>query len=194
MLKLEMRSNVGELFMVQAESTDGPNKLTKDQPFTIVCAWCGLLMEAGRSKDVSHSICPKCQAAFLGHKGPVALADFIQGFGFPIVLVNSAVEVIEANQSALKFFGKEKRDVEGRLGGEVLECLHASETGGCGKTTHCVACAIRNSFNTTYHTGIPQIDVDSYQRIVTKEGQKTVHLKISTIKMSDTVFLKIVET
>jgi hypothetical protein len=44
----------------------------------------------------------------------------------------------------------------------------------------------------THETGKALIDVDSYQEIMTEDGLKTVHLKISTVKRADSVLLKIV--
>jgi hypothetical protein len=75
-------------------------------------------------------MCPKCQVAFVGGPGPVSLKDFIGKFEFPIILVSSNVELIEANQKALEFFGKEFDETEGQLAGEVLECIHARRPGG----------------------------------------------------------------
>ncbi len=128
----------------------------------------------------------------MGGRGPVSLKEFINEFGFPVVLVNSNVELIDANQEALRFVGKDLDQIKGQLGGEVLECIYAAEPGGCGNTVCCKACTIRNSVNSTHHTGKPLVDVDAYQDIMTKDGLRRVHLKISTVKSADSVLLKIV--
>lgn len=108
------------------------------------------------------------------------------------MLVGPDVEVLEANERALEFAGKDSEEVAGHYGGEVLECIHAALPGGCGKTVHCEACTIRMSVKKTYETGQSLLDVDSYQQVMTKDGLKTVHLKISTAKSADAVLLKIV--
>ena len=65
----------------------------------------------------------------MGGRGPVSLKEFINEFGFPVVLVNSNVELIDANQEALRFVGKDLDQIKGQLGGEVLECIYAAEPG-----------------------------------------------------------------
>lgn len=157
-----------------------------------VCAWCGVILRPSEPSFVTHGMCPKCQVEFIGGPGPVSLKEFIRKFDFPIVLVNSNVELIDANLGALELVGKEFHEVEGRLGGDVLECIHATRPGGCGQTVHCKGCAIRIAVRTTLETGRPLIDVDSFQDVMTENGLERMHLKLSTAKRSDTVLLKIV--
>lgn len=57
---------------------------------------------------------------------------------------------------------------------------------------HCKGCAIRIAVRTTFETGRPMIDMESFQEIVTDGQLERVHLKISTAKGSDLVLLKIV--
>jgi hypothetical protein len=137
-------------------------------------------------------MCPRCQAAFLGGPGPVSLKEFVGGFEFPVILVGPDTELLEANHEALRLVRKGLEEVRGQLAGEVLECIYAKHPGGCGRQVHCKACAIRNSVTTTHKTGNSLTDVDSYQEIMTEDGLKTVHLKISTVKRADSVLLKIV--
>ncbi len=157
-----------------------------------ICAWCRRVLKPGRPAFVTHGMCPTCQVAFLGGPGPVALRTFIGRFGFPVVVVGPDAELIEANSEVLRLVGKARREVRGQLAGEVLECIYARKPGGCGQQVHCKACAIRNSVTATHRTGKPLIDVDSYQEVMTKDGLKTVHLRISTAKRSGSVLLKIV--
>ena len=157
-----------------------------------ICAWCGLVLKPERPAFITHGMCPTCQVAFLGGPGPVPLKKYIGKFDFPVIVVGPDAELIEANSEALKLVGKERQEVQGQLAGEVLECIYSKHPGGCGKQVHCKACAIRNSVTDTYRTGRPLIDVDSYQEVMTKDGLKTVHLKISTVKKSGSVLLKIV--
>jgi Zn-finger nucleic acid-binding protein len=157
-----------------------------------ICAWCGVVLKPDKPKFVSHGMCPKCQVAFLGGPGPVSLKEYIERFKFPVILVNSNVELKEANQAALKLVGKDPGEVRSQLVGEVMECIHASQPGGCGRTVHCQACTIRNSVKATFESGIPLIDVDAYQEIVTEKGLQRVRLKISTVKASESVLIKIV--
>ena len=120
------------------------------------------------------------------------MKEFIGRFNFPILVVNENVELADANEKALEFAGKTSDEIVGQRGGEFLECIHSALPGGCGRTIHCKACTIRNSVRATYETGQPLINVDSYQQVMTEDGLKNVHLKISTAKALDSVLLKIV--
>jgi PAS domain-containing protein len=107
--------------------------------------------------------------------------------------VNPNAELVDANPSACHFVGKEFEEIQGHLMGEVMPCIHSFHSHGCGKTVHCKACAIRKAVTTTFLTGNPAFEVDSYHDIMTKDGQKRVHLKVSTMKKWDTILLKLVE-
>lgn len=157
-----------------------------------ICAWCDRVIRPGRPSFVSHGICPTCQVAFVGGAGPVSLREFIARFKFPVIVVGADAKLIAANREAGKLVGKEPSEIRGQLAGEVLECIYASQPGGCGRQVHCKACAIRNSVTATHASGTPLTDVDSYQEIMTKGGLKTIHLKISTARRSGSVLLKIV--
>ena len=122
----------------------------------------------------------------------MSLSEFIGRFEFPVIVVGPDTELIEANSGALRLVDKKRREVRGQLAGEVLECIYAKKPGGCGQQVHCKACAIRNSVTATHRTGRPLIDVDAYQEVMTKDGLKRVHLKVSTAKRSGSVLLKIV--
>jgi PAS domain-containing protein len=84
---------------------------------------------------------------------PVQLRELLDRFEAPVLVVNSAGAIIGANGVALMMLGKEHRDIVGRLGGVVLECVHASEPGGCGRTLHCDGCGIRQTVMTTLRSG-----------------------------------------
>ena len=72
-----------------------------------------------------------------------------------------------------------------------MECVYSRHPGGCGKTVHCEACAIRDSVTKTYRTGEPVVDAVSYQEILAKDGPKRIPLRISTVKTANSVLLKI---
>lgn len=50
------------------------------------------------------------------------------------------------NSAAAQLLGEEKAKVVHRRGGDVLRCVHATETpGGCGRSPHCLDCVVRKS-------------------------------------------------
>ena len=64
----------------------------------------------------------------------------------PIFLVDEDLQVHELNEAAKRIFGLEHEVVLKQRGGDVLHCLHATETPqGCGQAPSCSDCVIRNS-------------------------------------------------
>ena len=83
----------------------------------IVCSWCDTTLNPEGPSSVSHGICPKCKDVFFGDLHPVPIREYIERFGFPILLVGSNGELEEANRSACEFVGKEFSEIKGKLGG-----------------------------------------------------------------------------
>lgn len=64
----------------------------------------------------------------------------------PIFLVAEDLQVFELNEAAKRVFGLERETVLQQRGGDVLHCLHATETPeGCGHSSRCSDCVVRNS-------------------------------------------------
>jgi PAS domain-containing protein len=63
----------------------------------------------------------------------------------PVLVVDGDVRVEDANEAGLAFLGR-RPGIFHRKGGEVLSCIHSSETeGGCGGAPACRGCVVRNS-------------------------------------------------
>jgi PAS domain-containing protein len=64
----------------------------------------------------------------------------------PIFLVDEDIQIHELNLAATRIFGLDREMVLQQRGGDVLHCLHSTDTPeGCGTGTHCPDCVIRNS-------------------------------------------------
>jgi hypothetical protein len=105
--------------------------------------------------------------------------------------VDGEGRVITANDEGLAFLGKDRDRVEGRLGGDVFECRHAREPGGCGNTTHCLSCTIRLTVMHTLETGYGRTRVRAYPDLHRLSGDERILFFISTEKVGDAVFLRI---
>jgi PAS domain-containing protein len=67
----------------------------------------------------------------------------------PVLVVDREVSVLEYNLAAARLLGEEKQKILDRRSGEVLHCLHASETSkGCGYAPACKNCVVRESVRT----------------------------------------------
>ncbi|MFI5251275.1 MAG: PAS domain-containing protein [Bacteroidota bacterium] len=66
----------------------------------------------------------------------------------PLFIVDSDVRIHHINPAATSTFGPELSKVYLQRGGDALHCLHSTETNeGCGHSTSCNSCIIRNSVN-----------------------------------------------
>jgi hypothetical protein len=101
------------------------------------------------------------------------------------------VRVCTGNKHARRMFGGGISRLDGRRGGEVIECVHAREPGGCGGTLHCKSCTIRRTVLDTFATGRSFVRVPAYPDVQTESGVKTLNVWISTEKVGTFVLLQI---
>jgi hypothetical protein len=159
----------------------------------IYCAWCDELI--GEAADAAAGvagpeICPSCRKEFVSDE-PGGLDRFLNRLPVPVLLVDQNVGVVMANDRTQRILGKDLSLLRGRLGGEVLECLHARLPGGCGQTVHCQGCQIRRSVTETYRSGRPQWRVPAYLHADAPPDARALALLVSTEKIGDLVLLRI---
>ena len=152
-----------------------------------ICAWCKEPLNGEKAGPISHGICESCSVYVLSEK--FRFRDFLESIDAPLLAVDAEGRAITANTVALKTLGKGMPQVEGKLGGEVIECEHSRLPGGCGKTVHCSGCQIRMSVNHTRATGEPRVWTRAYMSIQDPDGVKPYDFFVSTEKLDDGVVL-----
>lgn len=158
----------------------------------VLCSWCKTDIKEKPLKPestVTHGICRDC-FVWLSKNWNRSLRDFLNSFDFPIFAIDTDTKVRIVNVAAEKALGKSFSELEGKDGGDAIECAYARLPEGCGNTIHCKACTIRNTVIKTQKTGISFKNVSAYQEIYTQEGIKKAHILISTEKFEDFVILK----
>lgn len=157
-----------------------------------VCAWCKqeLPCEAGGGAvgAASHGICERCAVLFETFDQQ-HLGAFLDGLAEPVLCVDETGRVFYANHPAARALGKDPLLLRGHLGGEVIECVHSREPGGCGRTGSCAACVVRGSVRHTFETGRPVHRAEAWQEVFTDGGVRRQHLVLSTEKRGDFVVL-----
>lgn len=74
------------------------------------------------------------------------VASILDAIPAPIFLVDDDVQILGYNLSAANLLAQDPEIVMRRRAGEILHCLHATETaGGCGRADFCKDCLVRNS-------------------------------------------------
>ena len=150
-----------------------------------ICAWCQAVLNDGE-EPVSHGICADCRDTFLQHQG-VSLQSFIDGFSFPILVLNGNLDVVSLNIAVADSAGLDRQEVQHLSIGEVVECKHSRSPEGCGRTIHCTGCVLRNSVTETNATGLSLTMIPAAVNTATRE----IQLYVSTIKLDGSVFVKL---
>jgi len=140
--------------------------------------------------EISHGLCPNCVPKFMAGHG-CQFGEFLDRLPAPIFVIDEKARVVGANAEGLRQVNKSARDVQSRLGGEVFECRHAKEPGGCGQTIHCKTCTIRNTVTKTLKTGETCLRVPAYMDLGNIIQERTVRFLISTEKVGEVVLLRI---
>ena len=155
------------------------------------CLWCrGELAAAeGGTDALLPAACDAC-AAVLTADNREPLSSFIEKVDAPLLVVTDNARVEMANARARVFLGKTADALVGRLGGEVIECVHAAQPGGCGGTEHCSGCTLRRSVQHTHATGEP-LRVHSYHDVRTAVGVRTAWFEIATERAGELVLLRV---
>ena len=80
------------------------------------------------------------------------LMDTFNAIPFPTMVVDNDVRMLFWNTAAISLLRNE--EIFQRRGGEVLHCLHSTETKeGCGHAPHCKTCIVRISVNEAIQGG-----------------------------------------
>lgn len=100
-------------------------------------------------------LCADCRRGFETKASAVgkSLSNVLERYSEPVLVVDATGRLLACNRLAEGAVGRPVASLLGLQPGEVLECKHASEPAGCGKTSHCGACAVRLALNYTVSHG-----------------------------------------
>ena len=158
-----------------------------------VCAWCK--KEMGRTEDdaennsITHGICSECEK--LVEFESVKVRNILDEIDKPILIINDDARCLEANNAAVKTLEKQFSSIEGYHCGNVIDCVHAGESGGCGKTEYCPDCVIRNTVKDTFETGKSHLKVSADNFIQTAQGIKKTRFFVTTEKRGNRVLFRL---
>jgi len=143
----------------------------------VVCSFCRVPLGEKPPLDrdeLSHGACPPCLEHFERQWEGLSLAEYLDDFEFPVVVVDQDGRFIAANDRMAEQLGQPARSLTGLLGGEAMECVWARLPGGCGRTSHCETCTVRQTVRRTFETGEPQVRVPAW--VQREEGRMDVLL------------------
>ncbi len=101
---------------------------------------------------------------------------------FLLMLLDKNGRVIKINKLGEAFAAEENGSIIDRLCGEVFNCINNSEEVMCGENENCGQCAIRNSLDQTYQSGISIINCEG-----TLKRRKAGVLEVLNVILSTSV-------
>ena len=156
------------------------------------CSLCHPALPEGPAagRTITGGICGDCLRR-IGEQAGMGLMEFLDRLELPVMVLDDDVKVQQANRPMRVLLGKDPSQIADRLGGEVFECVHAREPGGCGQTIHCSGCTIRRAVTETFMTGRSLHKVPAYlhRDMITESVE--IDLLISTEKVFGAVLLRI---
>jgi hypothetical protein len=159
-----------------------------------VCSWCQKELSPGDGSDqkiISHGICKPCMFHVRAGMG-MEFSEYLSGLGVPIAVLDCGRHVQLATATLKQILGKNDAQIIGNLGGVVFECEYSYLPEGCGNTTHCGGCTVKNTVIETYDEGKSHSAVEAYLNQRTPGGgMRKLKLTISTEKMNDVVLLRV---
>jgi len=117
--------------------------------------------------------------------------ELLDSLDVPTLLVSSDVVVEGANEAALALVEKALPSVQGTPGGEVFGCVNADLPGGCGRSSLCSACTVRNTVVKTYRSGRSGIRVRAVLQVWSGGAPRDVGFLLTTEKVGDRVLVQV---
>jgi PAS domain-containing protein len=112
----------------------------------VICSFCRKVIKDAKGAPataVSHGMCPQCGEYFERLWGGMPLGDYLDLLPRPVLIVDGEGRLVAANRRIAEAVCRDKKELRGLLAGEAMACVHSRLPEGCGKTTHCRDCAIR---------------------------------------------------
>ena len=157
-----------------------------------VCSFCNAVIRPGTNPDepVSHGVCISCYN-HIRTKFGLNIRKFLDMLDAPVFLVDDDVNILAANTRAIAAVKKPFELMQGKLCGNVLECINACLPDGCGKTEFCPDCTIRTTVTETYKTGNPVTRRPAVFRRRNSGSEEIQSLLVSTRKDGSIVLLRL---
>jgi signal transduction histidine kinase len=100
-----------------------------------------------------------------------------------LMLVNEDYRIEKINKRTVASVKKQTPDLCGLLFGDVLQCIHSLEGGGCKKTAECDRCPVKTRIDSTFRTGQPHKDEEGRMTFAA-DGKTVPHVfLISTTRI-----------
>jgi len=155
------------------------------------CSWCKAEFDDGRGGEylITNGLCSGCSNF---SKDADSINGFLDRFEAPVLLMQSNPRQIRtANRKACELLKKDLSQIEGRSGGQVLDCVHAFAGAGCGMDLRCKNCATKNAVVETLETGKSFKGVSTLLEVSKNDETLAYNLEISTERVGMLALVRI---
>jgi hypothetical protein len=140
---------------------------------------------------VTHSICSEC-ADNLDFQLGVSLKRYLDSLKIPVIALDGNGQFIGINSAAIAASGKAADRQLIEWPEKIYECAHARLPQGCRTAIHCSGCAIRFAVTDTYNSGSSTKELPAHLNHCSTDLEEKVELLISTDRIDNIVFLRMV--
>jgi hypothetical protein len=154
-----------------------------------ICSWCKAVIRddpTASNGPISHGLCSSCAERLFAEMG-TPLEQYLDQWKEPILILDNHGRVRGGNQAAKKLPGFAVSPDTALLPGDVIECPYAELPEGCGKTVHCVGCAIRRAITEAQKTGHPVQRLPAHREC--RIGDTPATLWVSAEKLGPHLYL-----
>jgi signal transduction histidine kinase len=112
--------------------------------------------------------------------GPAHLQTIFDAVNVGLLLINEEGVVKQVNHTLSRWIGRDLAACPGVRPGDFVGCVHAiGDPAGCGHTSYCAACPIRNTFQSALRSGQPVHDVEVETRLAPAGEEIRLWLTVS---------------
>lgn len=156
----------------------------------VVCAWCSKEISTSQveSDVISHGMCGLCRRNYFGETW-ISFEELMRGAQFPVIFADRDMRVAAASEAAAAAFAGSAHGGSKLLAGVVIGCVNSQLPGGCGQSTECAGCVLRNTATATFADGQTRNGVTSVHRLDADGGVRDVQIVFSVERTGAGVLL-----
>ena len=114
--------------------------------------------------EVAHGICLLCKLEFIGETW-LSLKESVGRIPFPVLFVDGDYNVDAVSATAGKLVAGNAKNETKPLTGVVIVGVNSQLPGGCGHSSECVGCILRNKATATFAEGITRNGMSSTHKL-----------------------------
>jgi len=113
------------------------------------------------------------------------LKNIIDNLPSAVIVVDSDRRVLMANKMAQIFSGKDESSLIDKRGGDVMGCIHATESPeGCGHSKSCKFCEAKSAVVRAFRE---KVDIEPFETVIETEQRGSLDLKFTVTLLKESL-------